>query len=572
MRKECTTPVTEHGRHLLERAKRLSKAGWRTFPWGKRAGETHDHPLWRSYFGDHPYSDWRLTTADWDTAIGIGIACPSWIIGLDIDKKKGKHGFEHLSLLEAQHGSLPNAPRTVTKSGGEHRLFRRTNLHADTRFRSHVALPNGGSADIDLIHGKYRYFKVYDDDFWLTQARLWVPELPEAWHPVVVKSQSHPLGLTNKTSTGHLGQTDTDVRSILGITNERVMQLVAEVANAVENRNNTLNRNYYMAARAGHTSQATRELFKEAALSAGLELSEVLATLDSASKATREVRIDVNAWLDSVSRSSSALGRTSRTNILRLALEIAEISLRKRNSATVGLSCRQAAELLNISAKSAARYLNHLKEQGLLEDAGKSEMAANQYRLISRPIPQTDTVPHSLGARQTRAIEAADASISRTIELHQLLAHDAFARVGDGPVLPPSCAEVLCQLKVAPSTVKELCLQLGRHRSTVDRALLVLQSAGIVDIGGKALPVRLTQQDLTAALDAWVLHLGVDGRTGLRKQRHRVEQEDFHAGPRQGTKESLRASNAENKTRKLVSMQRPQKRRRILGNGQETEG
>lgn len=59
--------------------------------------------------------------AVWPDA-NIAIHCRQLLV-LDIDKKKGKSGFESLAKLQRQQGQLPETLTNCTPSGGEHRLF-----------------------------------------------------------------------------------------------------------------------------------------------------------------------------------------------------------------------------------------------------------------------------------------------------------------------------------------------------------------------------------------------------------------------------------------------------------------
>ena len=152
-------PQTEAGELRMRRAMTFNVARHRAIPWGVKPGNEHDQPPWSGYFGDRPYPQAKLISSVWDRALGIGIACPGRWIGLDTDIKNGKVGREHMIQLEAELGPLPSGPITFTKSGGDHRIFKRAVIPANAVLRSHVGLADGTDSDSDVIHSRYRRFK-----------------------------------------------------------------------------------------------------------------------------------------------------------------------------------------------------------------------------------------------------------------------------------------------------------------------------------------------------------------------------------------------------------------------------
>lgn len=69
----------------------------------------------KSVFSNHP---------DYNSGIACGLVTPGlFLVGVDIDFKKGKNGYETLEALDAIGRSFPETWRQKTPSGGEHRLF-----------------------------------------------------------------------------------------------------------------------------------------------------------------------------------------------------------------------------------------------------------------------------------------------------------------------------------------------------------------------------------------------------------------------------------------------------------------
>ena len=141
-------PLTPHEVALLEAALDYVRAGLPVFPChaplpggsGKRctcapdadacpAGKPGKHP--RTANGLHSATvDEGLVRGWWAGAwrgSNVAIVAPKWGVILDIDVGAGHgdvNGFELLDALEAEHGELPDGPRTWTGSRGAHCLFR----------------------------------------------------------------------------------------------------------------------------------------------------------------------------------------------------------------------------------------------------------------------------------------------------------------------------------------------------------------------------------------------------------------------------------------------------------------
>jgi predicted transcriptional regulator len=506
------------------RALALNEAGRRAFPWGIKPGKEHDQPFWAGYFGDSPYPRSRLVSGIWDDALGIGIACPSSQIGLDTDIKNGKLGREQLAELERELGPLPNGPITCTKSGGDHRLFKRMWLPRGAKLRSHVGLSDGTDADIDIIHSGYRYFKVYDDAFWMELRDSEIPEFPEAWLVAVLKGpQGRPRPSARFVASA--SGTHPPVHSLAHV---EATALIDEVRHATGNRNNTLNRNYYRALLTGTDTPSLRESFRQAAADSGLSASEVSDTLDSTQSAAREATSFIASWQVACEEGAASLSPAMRSSLGRVAMVVRQTYLMANDKEAIGLSCRELAETMNVSHSSAARYLRTLVKKRLLIRSGHRQGAdANRYRLRIPSMERSETVVHALPKRLSHYFANEVQGDARRARLHQLLQHEAFATTGHGPSLTKSCGEVLVALEEGSRSRRQLDVELGRCSPTIRRSVLILRSAGLVDHDERGLQVWLTGSDATSVLDEWVTAMGLAGRGVLRSEWHSIERQVY---------------------------------------------
>lgn len=517
-------PRTERGILLMRRAQTLSEAGWRVFPWGIKPGSDRAQPLWRGYFGDRPFDASRLVSPTWDVALGVGIACPSHVLGLDVDIKGGKQGLVQIASLGNELGPLPDGPLARTPSGGEHRLFQRRLIPVTARLRSHVGLPDGVDADIDLIHGGYRYFKVYDDRFWLDLDHSNIPEIPQSWHVALLKGPSGRPKVRRESSALPPAATG----SVLDLQSETLACLLHAVRSADQNRNVTLNRNYFRAVLTGFDSDVTREHFRQAALQCGLPPSEVDETLASAFNAARDARAFIGEWEAAVAALAERESPRTRLMLMLVAQVAVQTYLVAEDPEHVGLSCRELAERANISRATAARHLKRLKNMGLLARSGwRHEGEANRYRFRIPQRVHSETVTHARRTRLSHYFTAGDGANERRALLSIMLQHDAFARLGMGPTLPPSCAEILVALLEGERTAADLRALMGYSRPTVRRALQILQSCGLVDSATPNDKVRLLGADPMLMLDEWTQWMGVRGRREHRREVHQAERASY---------------------------------------------
>ncbi|MSW81999.1 MAG: hypothetical protein F2840_12715 [Actinobacteria bacterium] len=517
-------PQTQAGQALMNRALALNAAGHRAIPWGVKAGNEHDQPLWSGYFGDRPYPQAKLISSVWDRALGIGIVCPGRWIGLDTDIKDGKRGREHMAQLEAEIGPLPNGPITFTKSGGDHRIFKRAVIPASALLRSHVGLADGTDADIDVIHSRYRYFKVYDDNFWLNLNDEDVPELPEAWLKAIVKGQ---MGRPRKLQAIKGGERSGAWSAVQPMC-DRAAPLVEDVRNATDNRNTLLNRNFYLATLTLGGSVELEELFRRAALESGLASSEVEATLASAGAAAAQESAFISSWQKAVEAATASMSGVSRLALRRAAIVLRETFLAAQHKDAVGMSCRQLAEQMNVSAQTANRYLRILQKLRLLSRASsRKAMEANRYRFRIPAPEQNVTFIHPPRKRLSRFITQDVDGQHGTVRLHQLLQHDAFTKYGKGISLAKSCGDVLLVLEGGTRSLRDVVDATGKTRTTIKRAVQALLSGGLLDQAEDQSEIWLTGPNAVTVLDEWVTHMRLGGRGGMRRDEHARQRDRY---------------------------------------------
>jgi len=74
-------------------------------------------------------TDWELIDYWWSRCPNANIAIHTQnLVVLDIDVKSGVNGFKTLQKLEKQYGKLPTTRTQKTPSGGQHRIFKTSNL------------------------------------------------------------------------------------------------------------------------------------------------------------------------------------------------------------------------------------------------------------------------------------------------------------------------------------------------------------------------------------------------------------------------------------------------------------
>lgn len=110
---------------------------------------------------------------DWPLAlIGMPTGAITGLVVLDIDKHQDRDGFTALTVLEAEHGALPETLTIITASGGEHRYFK---LPEGADIRNSTS-KLGDGLDIRAIGG---YVIVPPSPGYSVKQRLAVADMPE---------------------------------------------------------------------------------------------------------------------------------------------------------------------------------------------------------------------------------------------------------------------------------------------------------------------------------------------------------------------------------------------------------
>ncbi len=115
--------ATESPTATLDHALAYAARGWRVHPlrpdarpylagWPERAATDPDTIA--AWWTEHPTAGIGIATG-----AGSGI----WVLDVDTDRRRGKHGDEALAELEAEHGPLPDTYEVITGSGGRHLYF-----------------------------------------------------------------------------------------------------------------------------------------------------------------------------------------------------------------------------------------------------------------------------------------------------------------------------------------------------------------------------------------------------------------------------------------------------------------
>lgn len=495
---------------LLEIARALTKRRYRVFP--------VDHakkPLIRNYHGNTPFSAFELRRMPWKRASGVGVALPPGLIALDVDVKNSKTGLKHLEQLQQVHGALPPTLSQETRSGGRHMVFA-LDPEEITQFRSQVALPVGGKADIDIVTPWYRYLVIYDVAAFLNHDGTF-PEMPPAWYPALRKVRT-PLGKTTPFLT------DVGVHS-----------LFCEVREAKEGcRNETLNSAVFRASASGLASDKVIREFVAAAMEIGLAAAEISATIHSATSSAPQPRTDVQAWLQRAVRHPDLQHNRIRVNALRVIEKVATVAAIAQSGQGFGLSARDLAERTGLSKNTAARLIDRLVDCDLLRSIPWVDHSkARRYRLkLPSHAPKWDShplLPDDLDNLSTKANEsdsgvgsqALQNQISEMQEFVRIANHRAFMKSLKSPSLGTNSGPILLALFKSPLTRRGLEHETNLHRNTISRQIKTLVSEGFVQISGPFF--RLTHPDLMFLLDQWVLrNQPVDPRQ-VQKIKHAQE-------------------------------------------------
>lgn len=472
----------------------------------------HVRPIVKRYHGDRPYSEAELWKHPWNRAGRVGISLRTGEVILDVDHKDGvKAGWEHLIELEAQLGSLPPTAKYDTLTGGAHILFNLPQSCGEEALSPRLARADGVGSHIDILRAKHRYAVVHDLEFWCDLDPRTVLELPAAWVNWATREARLPAWKKSAIS----------LSSSLGVLADTVQQ-------APEGeRNTTLSLCALRAFSLGFTFDEDVEVLREAALAAGLEPAEIEATLLSArDKAWTEWQ-PLAKWIDTVDQELETASPRTRHRLRALALTFASHYLLLGNKEWIGMSVRQAEEILGVNHTTTAKYLCWFVERGLL--AGRRprvRLHATEYRI---PLKNVDTrfekhegvstIFHPFGIRSVQGGKAA-----------LLLGHTAFQRIGQGletlPTLPPSAASILVTLETGPSSIRDLARQTGFHERTIKSTIEKLESACLVEINGDEMKATYPG-DAMIGLSAWSRSKGLEQRTVARRERNETQRSGY---------------------------------------------
>lgn len=484
---------------LRDLALTLTCMGRRVFPvrLAPRPDGTWDKkPLIRGYHGRRPYSKAELERMPWAAATHLGMALFPGEVALDIDVKAGKRGKEQFEGLSCHLGELPRTVSQTTMTGGLHLLFRGK---LPERLVGRLQTVDGRPADIDVIHTGHRFLVLYEVDRLI---RDWGPfaELPDSWCRVLAKA-----GVA------------------LGVTADRVPErreiadLIGRVAATREWRNQTLNDSVFLAVKSWQCSAQDLEAFREAGLSTGLPEDEVDRVLVSAVSGALRDGAEPISWYLAVKAASNAWSRRNTTTLVDAAAVLARTS-HLTGKQRIDMSARCLAEELGLSHKSAAAALRVLASEGWLKSRSGGRDRGNSYLLVTPNGSRGDIQP----LLPEGCMSPLDAADRVRLRLRRL---SAFQRIGTGVVLPPGVLAVASALLSGERHLPELGDAAGCSRSTLRRAIAILESAGLVEVDDGT--VRPLAADFVGALEAWAVAMGVDGRPEARAQLHRFERGSF---------------------------------------------
>lgn len=484
---------------LRERALRLNKRGYRTFPVELTAGadgSLNKKPLIRNYHGEHPFDEAQIHGWPWSKANALGWALPSNMIIIDVDVKNGVDGYRQLEELEELHGRLPETALQETASGGAHLVF-----EVPAGLKWHDKIPLGASkANIDLCHAGHRYAVIYDDELYEQKIAC----LPEIWVDALTKD---PVGASRS-----------PVRSV-GTWPSEVGKLITVLSGAKKGeRNNTLNTVVFKLVVDGNWSESIEELVVQTATNLELDDAEIEATIRSAIQGGTKTRERTDSWFHALEKDH--LLKKERTSAQLLSVGYALAKTARIHGNDFGMSCRQLAELLGVSPNTASNALLTLKKLGfLIELSFRQSGGAKTYRL---QIPERSK-QDSLSTNNGRLSYLACAPLGT-----RLRGHGAFIRVKGTWHLPKSCAAVLEAIAVGAATTAEVVAVTQISASTVRKDFNILEMAGAIKVDpGPSKIVTPYFEDPLDWLAEWSAWGGSDNNADILRFRHQMQREDY---------------------------------------------
>jgi|GEM_PF-800307 len=495
---------------LLNDALRLTQAGSRVFP-----VDQDGKPLFQRYHGVHPFSERELLAADWAQATFVGLALPPESVVLDVDHKDGgKSGWDHLRWLEGTYGSLPTAPSQSTMSAGVHILLRLPKEVREKALAHKAILPTGEQADIDILRHTHRYARVHSVEMWLNVDWDNVPLVPDSWlGALLTPERNRPTGANAASQTSPIQGFQDALRTI---------------ADASEGRRNaTLSAKAFGLFLRGYTSESDTDAVRNAAIESGLPLHEIDRVLGSARKAAWQRYLPVADWINRVHHATQQRKTRSSTRLVTLAVHLAERSLIFPQETWIGLSSRDAAELIGVGAGTAHSYLVWLKTEGLIRQQGAGQPGlASGYQIVSHPNtcppPQEKQVfgcEHSFGALHLRKHYRTDLAVAPAFQR-------MGGKLGNKPTLRPTAYKVLIALESGPMSIKDLITTTGASSSSVRRAVQELESCALVRRSGKQVIPEFTG-DCEQALREWSEFHQLELRDEVRRKRHDSERYEY---------------------------------------------
>lgn len=474
---------------LLGTAEALSLRGYRVFPIAGKKPLVSDYQGTRSRNPGRPYSLEQLRSMPWGDATGIGLAVKPGVIVLDADVKNGQHGVQHLRLLQEHVGVLPPSWQQVTPSGGVHWMF--TCPDDVGKLPSRLLLADGTQADIDIIRAGYAQIAVYDPES-LCRARI--EPLPSDW-------VEHLHSLRDSA-----GNRVTDPWKLLR-------------ESTVHQRNTNLNRAAFALALKYGKSRELRDALTVQARALGLEAQDIDATVSSAFTAAEKKREYPMMWKQAVSCDPNITSRRNKVRLVSTASVMARVAIHTGKT-IVGMSIRQLAEQLACHQQTAAKQLRILTDAGYLHKGRfrKFDEASTFVLKMPRNADSLDTHPGG-------AFRVSTYSAFSQVDVDVVLSHEAFIRRKGEVVLSETAGLLLWLLQgfADGAPRRGLARRIGRHRDSVAKAVLILESAGLVCVGDGL--VRLVDVDVLGSLDRWCVLMGVDGRLARRKAEFQLQRQ-----------------------------------------------
>jgi len=483
-------------------ARDLNACGYRAFALMSDDKGHASVPCRKGWQGDEPFSRREIDAMPWGRALAVGIAESSTNIGLDVDHKHGaKLGYEHLAALEQEYGPLPKTACFPTPSGGIHLRF---SLHPEAIAfvrKNTLYLPNGRAAHIDVIDRIHRFYRVYDPQLWLDVDT--VSEIPLEW-----AKSFEPSSLERRNSSPG----SRALKPAASPPSHDLDELVKRVRNAeAGNRNTPLNDSYFIALRQGHDPTSIRSRFREAAIAAGHSPSQTDRTLDSVEKKVERLHTEASEWLAAVMAWQTSEGMNPR--MIQVAQIFADLHRRKSHNQPIHMSVRELSEKVGVSHNGANKYIRKFMKSGYLHSLGRTKLTAAREFHITIPAASAskgDIQPPPRLINRTGCCVSPKAPINLDVDLRaaKLITHEAFMRLGSGPVLTPTCANMLAVLENQGTLYeKDLSLILGKTRKAITEAFKRLESAGLIHREDGR--VALTSLDTWVALDEWAKGMGI---------------------------------------------------------------